>query len=68
MFCFTPQVTHGKGDLEKGLKLAKKFEKDIKDIEEFMQATDQSLSEREAVNLPRDMQEEIEWIQVRWVL
>ena len=60
------QVTHGKGDLEKGLKLAKKLRRETNTLKEFSANLNEELSKKEAVKAPRDIEAEMKWIEVKF--
>ena len=57
------QVTHGKGDLEKALKLAKKLRRETNTLKEFSANLEQELNKIEAVKAPRDIEAELKWIE-----
>lgn len=62
---FSPQVTEGKQALEKCLKLARKFKKEIKSLTEWLAAVDSELTCRSSVEgMPSDLEAELTWAKV----
>ncbi|XP_076838749.1 dystrophin isoform X3 [Brachyhypopomus gauderio] len=56
------QVTEGKQELEKSLKLLRKFRKEMNNITEWLAATDGALTRRSSVEgMPSDLEAELTW-------
>uniref|UniRef100_A0AAY5F0V5 Dystrophin n=1 Tax=Electrophorus electricus TaxID=8005 RepID=A0AAY5F0V5_ELEEL len=56
------QVTEGKQELEKSLKLLRKFRKEINNLTEWLAATDGELTRRSSVEgMPSDLEAELTW-------
>ncbi|KAJ8253066.1 hypothetical protein GJAV_G00208740 [Gymnothorax javanicus] len=56
------QVTEGKQQLEKGLKLSRKLRKEVNGLTEWLAATDAELTRRSAVEgMPKDLDSELAW-------
>ena len=63
----TLQVTAGKGDLEKSLKLAKKLKKETAALEELIVAVDETLTEQETKKGPIDHEDQLRTLAVSYV-
>uniref|UniRef100_A0A6Q2YZ37 Dystrophin n=1 Tax=Esox lucius TaxID=8010 RepID=A0A6Q2YZ37_ESOLU len=58
------QVTEGKQELEKSLKLSRKLRKELNSLTEWLATTDAELTKRSAVEgMPSDLKAEVEWAQ-----
>ncbi|KAJ8003692.1 hypothetical protein DPEC_G00150960 [Dallia pectoralis] len=58
------QVTEGKQELEKSLKLSRKLRKELNSLTEWLALTDAELTKRSAVEgMPSDLKAEVEWAQ-----
>uniref|UniRef100_A0AAZ3SCB1 Dystrophin n=1 Tax=Oncorhynchus tshawytscha TaxID=74940 RepID=A0AAZ3SCB1_ONCTS len=56
------QVTEGKQELEKSLKLSRKLRKELNSLTEWLAATDAELTRRSAVEgMPSDLEAELDW-------
>ncbi|KAJ8256205.1 hypothetical protein COCON_G00200690 [Conger conger] len=56
------QVTEGKQQLEKSLKLSRKLRKEVNSLTEWLAATDAELTRRSAVEgMPKDLDSEVAW-------
>ncbi|XP_035250602.1 dystrophin isoform X13 [Anguilla anguilla] len=56
------QVTEGKQQLEKSLKLSRKLRKEVNSLTEWLAATDAELTRRSAVEgMPKDLEAEVAW-------
>ncbi|XP_057187046.1 dystrophin [Triplophysa rosa] len=56
------QVTEGKQELEKILKLLRKFRKEVNSLTEWLAATDEELTRRSSVEgMPSDLEAELSW-------
>ncbi|KAL1021783.1 hypothetical protein UPYG_G00017880 [Umbra pygmaea] len=56
------QVTDGKQELEKSLKLSRKLRKELNSLTEWLASTDAELTKRSAVDgMPSDLQAEVDW-------
>ncbi|XP_067116720.1 dystrophin isoform X2 [Osmerus mordax] len=56
------QVTEGKQELEKSLKLSRKLRKEVNSLTEWLAATDAELTRRSSVEgMPRDLEAEVAW-------
>uniref|UniRef100_A0AAY4EC99 Dystrophin n=1 Tax=Denticeps clupeoides TaxID=299321 RepID=A0AAY4EC99_9TELE len=59
------QVTEGKQELEKSLKLSRKLRKELNSLTEWLAATDAELTRRSAVDgMPSDLDAELAWAKV----
>lgn len=59
------QVTEGKQELEKSLKLSRKLRKELNSLTEWLAATDAELTRRSAVEgMPSDLEAELDWAKV----
>lgn len=59
------QVTEGKQELEKILKLLRKFRKEVNSLTEWLATTDEELTRRSSVEgMPRDLDAELAWAKV----
>lgn len=47
------------------MKVAKKLRRESHLLRDFLTLTDEELSNRESVRMPKDMEAEIKWIKVR---
>ena len=66
LFDGTQQVTAGKGDLEKSLKLAKKLKKETAALEELIVAIDETLTEQETKKGPIDHEDQLRTLAVSY--
>ena len=62
----TLQVTAGKGDLEKSLKLAKKLKKETAALEELVVAVDETLTEQETKKGQIDHEDQLRTLAVSY--
>lgn len=59
------QVTEGKQELEKILKLLRKFRKEVNSLTEWLATTDEELTRRSSVEgMPSDLDAELAWAKV----
>ncbi len=59
------QVTEGKQELEKLLKLLRKFRKEVNSLTEWLATTDEELTRRSSVEgMPSDLDAELAWAKV----
>ncbi|XP_051982361.1 dystrophin isoform X4 [Xyrauchen texanus] len=60
------QVTEGKQELEKILKLLRKFKKELNSLTEWLAATDEELTRRSSVEgMPSDLEAELAWAKAK---